>query len=455
MKAKRLGKTQNSKALHEEILHLRSLDNYTNLVYLAIDYITMFAIAAFAVAFFELREQWNLAWGWNIPVAAVAILLMGGVQHRLAGLGHEAAHYALLKNRLANDLVSDLFCMFPIYATTQQYRLVHLAHHQFTNDWERDPDLLNIGKSKLMDQFPMNRWQFIYNYYIRFFMPHVLLRYLWDIVYLSAFGKGISPFEKDKHSNDQPNKVNVNLRWTSVLGLGYFFGLAFLLNYLNRIGAGALVGLVPLTAFVIAGTITALLPEKAFFVSPLKSVYSVRTTNVLRLGYYTAFLTAFAGLRYYTGQNWGPYFLLLWVVPLVTSFAYFMVLRDVYQHANADDGKFTNSRVFFCDPFTWWAVFVYGQDMHIPHHLYPAVPHYNLLKLHRVLQERDPEYAEHVVECHGVLQNDMDKPSILDVMHTPTTESTPQTHPAQESSRRMHMNLNAAPTQEGSRSLAQ
>ena len=65
---------------------------------------------------------------------------------------------------------------------------------------------------------------------------------------------------------------------------------------------------------------------------------------------------------------------------------FFMFLRDVYQHSNADDGRLTNSRVFFTDPFTRWAVFVYGQDMHIPHHLFPAVPHYRLRKLARASQ---------------------------------------------------------------------
>ena len=57
-----------------------------------------------------------------------------------------------------------------------------------------------------------------------------------------------------------------------------------------------------------------------------------------------------------------------------TSFMFFMYLRDVYQHSNADAGRLTNSRVFFTDPFTRWAVFVYGQDMHIPHHLFPGGP---------------------------------------------------------------------------------
>ena len=71
---------------------------------------------------------------------------------------------------------------------------------------------------------------------------------------------------------------------------------------------------------------------------------------------------------------------------------FFMLLRDVYQHSNADAGRLTNSRVFFTDPFTRWAVFVYGQDMHIPHHLFPAVPHYRLRQLHELLKRNHEAY---------------------------------------------------------------
>jgi hypothetical protein len=43
----------------------------------------------------------------------------------------------------------------------------------------------------------------------------------------------------------------------------------------------------------------------------------------------------------------------------MTSFPFFILLRDVYQHTYADDGRLTNTRAFFPDPFTRWAVFVY------------------------------------------------------------------------------------------------
>ena len=128
-----------------------------NLAFLASDYLCIVAVIGGAVAFCEYREVWQLNRLWDVPVLAMAVVLIGGLQHRLAGMGHEASHYTLLKNKSLNDLVGDLFCMFPVLATVHFYRLFHLAHHQYTNDPERDPDLVSLGASKMTDQFPMWR----------------------------------------------------------------------------------------------------------------------------------------------------------------------------------------------------------------------------------------------------------------------------------------------------------
>jgi fatty acid desaturase len=98
---------------------------------------------------------------------------------------------------------------------------------------------------------------------------------------------------------------------------------------------------------------------------------------------------------------------------------FFMFLRDVYQHSNADSGRLTNSRVFFADRFTRWAVFVYGQDMHIPHHLFPAVPHYRLERLHDLLKRDHPVYRDQVLETHGTFHDALGRPTILDEMTRP------------------------------------
>ena len=140
---------------------------------------------------------------------------------------------------------------------------------------------------------------------------------------------------------------------------------------------------------------------------------------MLRLACYSWFLVALGLLRVVTDGRSSFYFWVLWVLPMMTTFPFFMLLRDVYQHTNADAGRLTNSRVFFPDPFTRWAVFVYGQDMHIPHHLFPAIPHHRLGRLHRLLKARHPEYAASVVECHGTFANRKGLPTILDTLTTP------------------------------------
>lgn len=416
MLARQLGKTLNTFEINHEIRNYRVTDNVTNLRYLFLEYLTLGAIATSTVLALHYGADWGIPIGVRALLSLLAIILMGGLQHRLAGLGHEASHYTFLHNRYANEIVSDLFCMFPLFATTNQYRLTHLAHHQFTNDWERDPDLVTIGKSKKMDQFPMTKAQFIANFYLKFLWPPTLLAYFWDVASLSALAAGESPYRKSKGQPTGASKV------AGVLGMLYLVALVATLIYANQNQAPELLYWTPIVAVATATVVIGLLPARCFFQSPIQSVVPTKLTSWLRLVYMTGLFTTFAWLRGATGVNWGGYFLLLWVVPIFTSFSYFMLLRDVYQHANADEGKLTNTRVFYCDPFTRWAVFVYGMDMHVPHHMFPAIPHYRLPGLHEMLKQRSAEYRDNVVECHGVFTNPLGKPTILDTMWTPTRE---------------------------------
>jgi fatty acid desaturase len=410
--------TFEDRSLQREIMQLRQVDNYTNVFYLALEYLSLVLVIGGAVVFAEYREVWGLPFSCNIPVFIGAIILVGALQHRLAGLGHESSHYSFMKHHYLNDLIPDVFCMFPLLTTIHFYRLFHLGHHQFTNDPARDPDLLNLGHGKRASEFPMPRSRFIAVIYLSLLIaPIRFLSYQWAYFKVNTLGKGKNVYiERAAHGSDTSS---ARPRLASVLGIVYFVAFALFMRFLTwadrphwLVPAG-LAGIA-----LVAGGIYAL-PDWAVFQSPFRQAYTPRVAGILRMSYYTVFLVVMGYIRWGTGPRSAIYPVLLWYVPMGTSFMFFMFLRDVYQHSNADAGRLTNSRVFFTDPFTRWAVFVYGQDMHIPHHLFPAIPHYRLRRLHELLRAGHAGYRDAVVETHGTFHDALGRPTILDEMTRP------------------------------------
>ena len=85
------------------------------------------------------------------------------------------------------------------------------------------------------------------------------------------------------------------------------------------------------------------LPDWAVFQSPFRQAYSPRVAGFLRMTYYTILLVTLAHIRWTTGGTSAHLPRPALAVPLETSFMFFMFLRDIYQHSNADDGRLTNS----------------------------------------------------------------------------------------------------------------
>jgi fatty acid desaturase len=354
---------------------LRRTDNVTNWFYLAREYLFLAAVIGLAIGCYHGLRALDLSLVWDVPVALVAILCVGAGQHRLGAITHEAAHYVLFRNRLLNELVSEWFCMFPMLGTTHSYRVQHLGHHQYPNDPERDPDWAQLRLSGHRFRFPMNRIAFLWHGIVKQLLcPHLLLRYaLARARFVVDQGEG-TPYRMKRYASPV----------IKLAGLLYHVALIGLLAAAVWREDIQLLAWVPLLLGSVL-TIFALAPEWWFAEYGIRPDITVRWTSCLRVTFNALVWTAVATLTLYSGMPWWLFYFVLWLVPLGTSFAFFMILRQLVQHGNADCERFTNTRVFLVHPLIRVAVFPLGQDYHLPHHLFPLVPHFNLRTLHELL----------------------------------------------------------------------
>jgi fatty acid desaturase len=323
--------------VHRRLVPLLRADNHSNILFLAVEYA---GLGLSLAACIWLYRAWvggvlptALAW----PLFVLGMAVIAAFQHRLSGLGHEASHYALFRNRFANEFVSDFLCMFPLMAMTQRFRVTHLGHHQFLNDPARDPDVPRLHFDEDRYPFPMSKRTFWYRYVLLSIWLPKLLQYL---------------FGQAKNAN-----VTAGLR------------------------------------------------------DP-RCVYRFRVGRCMRGAFWLSILTVV-----HLTHSW-PYFFLFWVAPLLTFYAFYMQLREIAHHSNAPaEGEFRHSRNFFCSPLLNWAVFPYGQDYHLTHHVFGLMPHYNLARAHEILLHYPP-YREQAVACTGYFFRRWGTtgPTVLDVL---------------------------------------
>ena len=105
-------------------------------------------------------------------------------------------------------------------------------------------------------------------------------------------------------------------------------------------------------------------------------------------------------------------------MPIGTSFSFYMILRQLVQHGNADRERFTNTRIFLVHPLIRMAVFPIGNDYHLPHHLFTMVPHYNLKALHELLLRTQPYHDQATIVPGYFFHDDqpLAHPTVLDLM---------------------------------------
>jgi hypothetical protein len=221
--------------------------------------------------------------------------------------------------------------------------------------------------------------------------PPNLFRYTITRARYSAMGGGHNPYADPDHPG-----TRLHMRASILFAVGapaVVIPLGVMDDWL------AVAVLLPVMWAVVV-TILWMLPDSAYPVTRLAPVTPIRWLGISRVTYLALLYGVLSAVQL---AGWGPawgYFALLWLVPVFTAFPLFMILRQWVQHGNADRGRYTNTRVFLVGPLVRYAVFPFGMEYHLPHHLMASVPHYNLKRLHEILL-RDPEYREKGVIVEG------------------------------------------------------
>jgi fatty acid desaturase len=394
--------------LKERLQELRRTDNYTNLYYFFRTYLYFVLVIGGTIAFYHWRDAAGLSFWWNVPVTLVAIVLIGAGQHQLSGLTHEGAHHILFRNRWFNDLASDLGCMFPIFSSTHHYKLQHLAHHQFVNDPQRDPDISQLQTSGHWLPFPLSKKAFLLALLKQLWLPN-LFRFMRIRAAYNSTGTDKNPYMR---KGWKPSKVGIRV------AIVYLVAQLATLAACVWLGSSLLLATAPWALFAAVMLVFWLLPAAKYHQSRVHSLLSQRIATMLRVSFITCVFNGLAWLSLEV-DPWTPvYYFLLWLLPLFTSFSFFMILRQWVQHGNADRGWLTNTRTFFVGRFINFSVFPIGQEYHLPHHLFASVPHYRLKELHETLLEYS-EYREHATLVHGYFlspEHPQVHPTVLDVL---------------------------------------
>jgi fatty acid desaturase len=386
------GKSLKDPQLNKKIQQLRQTDNYTNFFHLAGVYLFIALVIGATLGFYHYQSLLGFSFWWNIPVTFLAIMLVGVGQHRLGGLAHDALHHLMFKNRYLNELVSDWFCMFPIFSITHFFRLEHLGHHQNVNDPKKDPDVSLLKETGYWLEGPTSKKQLL-GKLLRLLNIPSLFRYMAIRSQYASFLTHKNPYWR--------KEAKFSKIYNSVF-FGQYLAMPVLTTALLWYGNPILLAMVPIVCTLALLLFYVLMPAEFYQQNRFYPVIPLRVLTIMRMTFISAIYIALTWISYFTGHWAIFYFILLWLVPTFTSFSFFTILQQGVQHANADRGWLTNSRVFILNPLVDFCLFPFGLGYHQPHHMFPSVPHYRLRELHKILLDY-PEYREHAVVVKGYL----------------------------------------------------
>jgi fatty acid desaturase len=294
-------------------------------------WLVVHAWAVVALSAFGGAWAWNYHWTAGLVATPFALAIIGGRQLGLAILMHDGAHGLLHPNRKLNNWLGQ----WPSGAATgsdlHAYRAYHLTHHKFTQQPE-DPDL------SLSAPFPTTTAS----------LKRKVIR---DLTGQTFFKQRSHQFAAAwrgvKAMVGRQGGVAGGKRDTSA-------GRAF--NLQSRSGIDA----------------------------PIANIEGAKTTarTVGRFLFVQLVILAVS----LTFWGWTPF--LLWIAALATTFQLSLRIRNIAEHActtTGSDDPFTHARTTLASLWERATVAPYWVNYHCEHHLFMAVPCYNLPSAHALL----------------------------------------------------------------------
>jgi fatty acid desaturase len=338
-------------------------NNWRNWFPLLGTYLYVFVVAGLALWFFHDREG-VLPWWTDIPVGLAALFLIAPAQHRLVILGQEAALGILFRNRWLNELAGDWLIHFPFSTATHHIRQHLLTHYKFTNDPDRDAELLITRRAG----FWPPRWT-------------TFLRVSAYIKWNSLRATHI--FEPDPNNpyydpERPPSKIALRIGTAYVLvTFALLLGLYFFRHQLgDEVIRDVLMFVLP-SLWVLVMVVFLVLPESKFHRSRLAGVYSPKSMTLMRITFISLVNSALGWTTFLTGRSAVLNYIVLWIAPTGVALA-LIVWRQWRQHGDLPPGQVAWDRRPGLVGRLWF--FPLNQHRHSAKHAEPRTPWYELPK---------------------------------------------------------------------------